>query len=678
LEFDIAIGEIILVKLAKELALCQFERTQDNQVFCLYKQKPLRVRKSNIVIATKFIPKSDYEFQTFKNNCQNLVEKIDIESLWQILENQNKPFTLHEITDLYFSEKYDAKSIASMAMLLDQDKYYFTYSNDKYLPNRASDVQKIKDFHLKSIKDKEDIISLVTKMDKNVLPEKLTPYQQEFLTHLKKYAIYGDDYKHKNIIKPFFLNRKSDKSIQHTIFDLLVNSNCFNKHEPIELHQIGGVKSLDTSWISEVNSKNSILLNSDRLDLTNADIITIDDETTSERDDAFSLKNIDGKLEFAIHIADPSTLIAPDSELDKSARYNSSSIYLPEKTVPMLPDYFINQFGSLDPYKNRPGLSLLITTNLNYEIEGWKIEPSLISTKRSITYEEASIALRDKENTNHKIITHLWNFSNKQMCLRKQNGAMNFQTQEMSIKINSESDIEVKVLDSRLDSRIMVSELMIFFNSSVAKFFTQNNIPAIYRHQPPPYILENSGFDFNLASKNEISKNHYLVRNLPKTKLTEEPLPHYSLGLQSYVQITSPLRRYSDMVLQRQIIHFICNGDILYPMEDLKTLAYGTYSRTKDIKSVERKRQRYWLIKYFENTLKNTISYQHRPCYSAIVLEKGDSRTKSLVQITQFGVKQRINLPSYCQIGDKISLNLLDVDTWHRTARFAFKKENVN
>ena len=64
-----------------------------------------------------------------------------------------------------------------MAMLLDQDKYYFTYSNDKYLPNRASDVQKIKDFHLKSIKDKEDIISLVTKMDKNVLPEKLTPYQ---------------------------------------------------------------------------------------------------------------------------------------------------------------------------------------------------------------------------------------------------------------------------------------------------------------------------------------------------------------------------------------------------------------------------------------------------------------------------------------------------------------------
>ena len=159
MEFDIASGEIILVKLAKELALCQFERTQDNQVFCLYKQKTLRVRKSNIVIATKFIHKSDYEFQTFKNNCQNLVEKIDIESLWQILENQNKPFTLHEITDLYFSEKYDAKSIASMAMLLYQDKYYFTYSNDKYLPNIASDVQKIKDFHRKSIEDKEDIIN---------------------------------------------------------------------------------------------------------------------------------------------------------------------------------------------------------------------------------------------------------------------------------------------------------------------------------------------------------------------------------------------------------------------------------------------------------------------------------------------------------------------------------------
>ena len=674
MEFDIAIGEIILVRLAKELALCRFERTQDKQIICSYNQKPLRVRQSNIMLTTRFVPKSDYEFQTFKNDCQTLAEKIDIESLWAILEGQNKALTLNEIADLYFSETYDFKSTTSMAILLDKDECYFKHVNDKYLPNSSSDVQRIKDFHRRTIQNEKDITFLLNNMSQSVLPKKLTSYQQTFLTHLKQYAIHGDDYKHKNKIKPFFLKDKTEKSIQRRIFDLLVTTKFFNKHEPLELHKIGGISIPDTSWVSDIKSKNAILLNSDRLDFRKADVITIDDEETKERDDAFSLKKTDGKLEFAIHISDPSTLINRDSVLDKSARINSSSIYLPEKTVPMLPSHFISEFGSLDPLKHRLGLSLLIKTDLNYEIENWKIEPSLISTTRSITYEQASIALKNKENRDHEMITHLWNFSNKQLSLRKRNGAINFQTQEISIKVNSDSEIEVAVLNSRLDSRIMVSELMILFNSLSAKFFIQNHIPAIYRHQPSPYLLENPDFDFNQTSENEISKNYHLIRNLPQTKLTSEPLPHYSLGLQSYLQITSPLRRYSDMLLQRQIIHFIYYSKYLYSLEDLKTLVYGTYSRTKDIKSVERERQKYWLIRYLENALNNRSSNTPHPSYSAVVLEKGDSGTKSLVQLIDFGFRQRLNLPSHCQIGDKISLTLLSVNTWHRTAKFELKR----
>ena len=205
-------------------------------------------------------------------------------------------------------------------------------------------------------------------------------------------------------------------------------------------------------------------------------------------------------------------------------------------------------------------------------------------------------------------------------------------------------------------------------------FFIQNHIPAIYRHQPSPYLLENPDFDFNQTSENEISKNYHLIRNLPQTKLTSEPLPHYSLGLQSYLQITSPLRRYSDMLLQRQIIHFIYYNKSLYTLEDLKTLVYGTYSRTKDIKSVERERQKYWLIRYLQNALNNRSSNTPHPSYSAVVLEKGDSGTKSLVQLIDFGFRQRLNLPSHCQIGDKISLTLLSVNTWHRTAKFELKR----
>ena len=292
-----------------------------------------------------------------------------------------------------------------------------------------------------------------------------------------------------------------------------------------------------------------------------------------------------------------------------------------------------------------------------------------------MTYEEASLALKHTDNSDYQMMSHLWNFSKKQMFLRKQNGAIDLQTQEMNIKVSSESKIEIAVLNSRTDSRVMVSELMILFNSLAAKFFFKNDIPAIYRHQPSPNLYDDSDFDLQQASQNEISKNYHLIRNLPKTKLTGEPLPHYSLGLQSYVQITSPLRRYSDMLLQRQIINFICYGEILYSQENLENLSFGTYTRIQDIKSVERERQRYWLIKYLENVLNNSGSSMRHLCYTAVVLEKSNYGMKSLVQIIEFGFRQRINLPSHCQIGDEISLNLISVDTWHRTARFQFKKD---
>ena len=104
----------------------------------------------------------------------------------------------------------------------------------------------------------------------------------------------------------------------------------------------------------------------------------------------------------------------------------------------------------------------------------------------------------------------------------------------------------------------------------------------------------------------------------------------------NYIQITSPLRRYTDMLLQRQIVHFINYGKFLYPQDTLENLAFGTYSRVKDIKLLERQRQKYWLIKYLENTLNNQDSSTRHLPYSAVVIEKSNYGTKSLVQIIFF------------------------------------------
>ena len=120
--FDITIGEIVLVKLSKGLVLCQFQRVLGSQIVCIYGNKSIRIRETNIVTGTRYFPKSDCELQTFKNDCEGLVEKIDIEAIWNLVDGQSESFTLKDLVNLYFSEPHSSKEIAAMAILLNKDK----------------------------------------------------------------------------------------------------------------------------------------------------------------------------------------------------------------------------------------------------------------------------------------------------------------------------------------------------------------------------------------------------------------------------------------------------------------------------------------------------------------------------------------------------------------------------
>ena len=673
--FDI--GEIILVKLSKDLIFCQFDKISDSQIVCIYGNKSIRVRATNVIVSTKFIPKSDSELQTFKLACKNLSEEIDINSIWNLVVCQGTSFALTELASLYFSEPNSPKEPAAMAILLDKDKYYFTISKNRYFPNTQSQVLQLKRSHSKMMENKRAITSLLSAMIKGSMLEKLNSPQRDFIDHLKKYAVYGEDYKNKDTVKPFLpMLKESNKPNQQKIFDMLVSTKVFKANEPIELHKIGEIDIPSDTWIIDVQSKSTELLDTNKLNLLNHEFLTIDDENTKEKDDSLSISKTATGFEIGIHISDPGSLINPDSILDNSARRNGSSIYLPEKTIPMLPNKFINKFGSLDSSTPRIGLSLIINTSLNYTIEQWQFVPSIISEVESLSYEEASRALKENSHDHHSTLFHLKNFSEQQRRLREQNGAINVQTQEMDIRVSLETQIEINVLNNRLDSRILVSEMMILFNSLAAKFFAANKIPALYRHQSFPNQLDQTNIhNLYQTSGEEISKNYHLLRSLPQTKLTAEPLPHYSLGVPCYIQITSPLRRYADMVLQRQIIYFLNHNKFLYSKDEIEYSVFSTVSRIKDIKLLERQRQKYWLMKYLENRIKNCGSSKYPLTYPAIVLEANADSSKSLVQITQFGFRQRINLPSYYQIGDEVILNLMSVDTWNRTARFQVKRD---
>ena len=320
-------------------------------------------------------------------------------------------------------------------------------------------------------------------------------------------------------------------------------------------------------------------VNTDHSDLALADVaaFSIDDASTTEIDDAFSVTPLAlGSFRIGIHIAVPALGILPESALDKIAASRLSTVYLPGKKITMLPDAAINHY-TLAENELCPVLSLYLdvaddftVTASESRLEKIKIAANLRHNMLEPYFNETALSKGDFAHIFSKELSLLWKFACKMEIQRGKSNDSNGDKIDYSFEINGD---HVTISERRRGSPIdkVVSELMIFVNTEWGKQLTDAGIPGIFRSQA-------NG----------------------KVKMSLSPAPHLGLGVSQYAWSSSPMRRYVDLINQRQLIAMLRNEappygkdskDLLIAMRDFET-AYGIYGE------FQRAMERYWCLRW--------------------------------------------------------------------------------
>lgn len=341
---------------------------------------------------------------------------------------------------------------------------------------------------------------------------------------------------------------------------------------------------------------------------------TIDPLNAKDHDDAISFKVLDdGNYEIGVHIADVSHYIKPGSPLDNEAYERSTSVYLVDRVLPMLPEKLSNNLCSLRPNEDKLTFSAVYIFDKNLDIVSQWFGKTVSHSKRAFTYDEVQDILDRQEGEHADELMLLNKIAKKLSKSRYDRGAINFESDEVVFRLDENGmpiELFIKV---RKDAHMLVEDFMLLANRTVAEYIRRKGqtgeIPFVYRihDQPNQEKLEDFakfaaelGFKMDLSSPKAIAKSFnslaakaeedelvklitpLAIRTMSKAEYSTENIGHYGLAFDDYAHFTSPIRRYSDILAHRLLYRNL--GEDIYRTDKEKLQI-----KTKHISAQERK-----------------------------------------------------------------------------------------
>ncbi len=364
--------------------------------------------------------------------------------------------------------------------------------------------------------------------------------------------------------------------------------------------------------------------NPKRRDMRDAPTCTIDPFDAKDFDDALSVRaKGDGTFEVGVHIADVSFFVRPGDAFDTEARERATSVYLVDRTIPMLPEILSTDLCSLNPDQDRLAVSAVFTLDGDANIiDEWFGETVIHSDKR-FAYEEAQAVLDRGEGVFHTELSLLLNLSKKIRARRQARGAIEFDTAEVKVELDAAGKPIAIRLKERKDTNLLIEDFMLLANEAVAKHLaklTQNGGPhfhSLYRvHDAPDTdrienlanLLRVMGYHLQTSGAGQVTgtelnrlleavkgkPEEYLVktaalRSMSKAVYTTRNIGHFGLAFDFYTHFTSPIRRYPDLIIHR-LVKAHAGGDPIREeeMQEFDRLAVHASEREVAAASAER------------------------------------------------------------------------------------------
>ncbi len=357
-----------------------------------------------------------------------------------------------------------------------------------------------------------------------------------------------------------------------------------------------------------------------RKDLRKEVIFTIDPEDAKDFDDALSIKELkNGNYRVGVHIADVSHYVRKDTALDRQAELRGNSVYLVGKVIPMLPEALSNVVCSLVPDEDRLTYSVIFELTPRGKIEKYDIVKTIINSKRRFTYEEAQKIIETGEGDFSKEILALNKLAQVLRKKRVKAGSIEFFSPEVAFELDKEGNPVAVHKKEMKESNMLVEEFMLLANKTVAehvsKLSRKGGNPFVYRvHDKPEEekisefarFVRSLGYKFNVRSQShsrEIQKlitqvrgseeeavvNELAIRSMAKAVYSTKNIGHFGLGFRYYTHFTSPIRRYSDLLVHRLIEFYTKKkGGTFYTLEQLDKICEYISSTERNAVDAER------------------------------------------------------------------------------------------
>ena len=593
-----------------------------------YKSKPARIvsvstHKFDLEFAdgsTRKVREKDFrfihpEFTKVNESCA----QADISVLEEF---QEEILTLQEITEWLFDE-YSAQS-AWCTCLLVEEGLYFYWQKDHIFVRPTAQVQGVLDKRNEKKLAAESLQHCIDNLTNNTFDEQDIVFLQE----VAKVAL--NQSKHAKILDHIGIENTEEAAYKF-LLKIKYFTDSFNPY-PARFG-IPNDEQIETA-----------LPQIERVDLTHMTCYAIDNEGSNDADDAISVD--DDKL--WIHIADVSTMVDSGCALDEYARERGSNLYLPEQIIHMLP-VSITKALALGEAETSPALSIGLSMDAGI-ISNIEVVHSTIKVTNT-TYEAV-----DKVLGSNPDFIKIQTFNDQHKAFREKSGSISLNLPNVDVRyIDEKVQIEPQKTSP---SRDFVAEVMITAGRTISQFAQENDIVM-------PYALQDEGdFPQEVLDKKEnlsTSESFRAIKFFKRSATSIKPLPHYGLGLDSYLRITSPLRRYYDLLAHQQLSNFIAGK----PTLDKKQVKEIIGINNNALASVGR-------VTRFSNDHYKCLFLKQNPDWvgEGIVVDiRGD---KALFMIPEVGLMTQIKFKEdqIPKTDDKIKLKVTRVDMLERSANF--------
>ncbi|KAK4480956.1 hypothetical protein RD792_011818 [Penstemon davidsonii] len=608
------------------------------------------------------------EISSFVQKAQNNLDPSLLEFAWNELLEKNKSTTVEELAEMIFGSAEPLESYSAY-LLLSKDEIYFAALETKgsfsvYGPRPVVQVEELaqrkraKEAAEKELEEFVNSMKTARNMPLPAKPPKSAWISEEKIRKkiesLQAYAI--DDWMNEDekrtagmILKAMGLTKTSSAAV-----NLLIDIGYFPLHVNLDLLKTNirtdypeGILAAAESLLSESPDLDEV----DRKDLTHLKVFAIDVDEADELDDALSATRMqDGRIKVWIHVADPSSLVQPGSLIDKEAMKRGTSVFLPTGTYPMFPEKLAMEGMSMKQGKLCKAVTVSVVLHSDGSIAEYMVENSLIKPTYMLTYESATelLHLNLEEEGELRLLSEA---AALRLQWRRGQGAIDTSTLEARIKVTNPDDPEPLIklyVENQADPAMrLVSEMMILCGEVIATFGSFNNLNLPYRGQPQSNIDISA---FAHLPEGPV-RSSALVKTMRAAEMDfRKPIRHGVLGLPGYVQFTSPIRRYMDLLAHYQVKAFLRGDPPPFSAGQLEGLSSLIITNVKVVRRLSNSSLRYWIIEYLRRQPKAKR-------FSALVLRIIKDRIAAIL-LLEVGLQASSWVSVGVRVGDEVKVQV--------------------